>query len=113
MTFRNRGFHQQRPSLFIIALTATVLAFIQNMVMFSFGLKELAILSFPLSFTGIGLAQVISIWAGYFCVRKFLHARRSLALAGWVIIVLGACTSGELFLNVDSAGAEKESVEPD
>jgi hypothetical protein len=60
MTFRSRGFHQYRPSLFIIVLTATVLAFIQNMVMFSFGLKELAIFSFPLSFTGIFLAEIIS-----------------------------------------------------
>jgi hypothetical protein len=76
--------------LFIIALTGTVLAFIQNMVMFSFGLKELAIFSFPLSFTGIFLAEIISMWTGYFCVRKFLRAWRSLALAGWVIIVLGA-----------------------
>jgi hypothetical protein len=94
--------------LFIIALTATVLAFIQNMVMFSFGLKELAIFSFPLSFTGICLAEIISIWAGYFCVRKFLQARRSLALAGWVIIVLGAA---ELALPVSSFSMWTQQVQ--
>jgi len=75
--------------MFIIALIATVLAFAQNIIMFSFGLKELAIFSFPLSFVGIFLAEIISIWVGYFCVRKFLRNRRSLALAGWIIIVLG------------------------
>jgi hypothetical protein len=75
--------------MFIIALFATVLAFIQNTVMFSFGLKELAIFSFPLSFAGIFLAEIVSIWAGYFFARNATRNKPILALAGWVIMVLG------------------------
>jgi hypothetical protein len=75
--------------MFIIALIATVVAFIQNLVMFAFGFKEQAIYSFPLSFAGIFLAEVFSIWAGYFCVRGFLRKRRTLALAAWALITLG------------------------
>ncbi|MGA3324817.1 MAG: hypothetical protein ABSF45_10115, partial [Terriglobia bacterium] len=74
--------------MFIIALIATVLAFIQNLVMFGFGMKESAIYSFPLSFTGIFLSEIAAIWTGYFCARRFLRRRRVLALAAWVMVVL-------------------------
>ena len=76
--------------MFIIALIATVLAFIQNLVMFGFGMKERAIYSAPLFFIGIFLGEIVAIWTGYFCARKFLRRRRVLALAAWVILVLGA-----------------------
>jgi hypothetical protein len=76
--------------MFIIAFTGTVLAFVQNSVMFRLGMKELAIFSFPLSFLGIFLAELVSIWTGYFCIRRFLRHRRELMLAGWAIVVLGA-----------------------
>ena len=75
--------------MFIVALIATVVAFIQNMVMFRFGMKELAIFSFPLSFVGVFLLEVIAIWTGYFCARKLLRIRRALALVVWVVVVLG------------------------
>lgn len=74
--------------MFIIALIATVLVFIQNLVMFGFGMKEMAIFSFPLSFTGIFLGEIAAIWTGYFCVRRFLRRRRLLALGAWVMVVL-------------------------
>jgi hypothetical protein len=76
--------------MFIIALIATVLALIQNLVMFGFGMKESAIYAFPLSFTGIFLCEIAAIWTGYFCARRFLRRRRVLALAVWVIVVLGS-----------------------
>src|SRR5439155_10463058 len=74
----------------VIAITATVLAFVQNTVMFSLGMKEMAIFAFPLSFVGIFLAEVVLIWAAYFCIRRFLRRSRILVLAGWAIFVLGA-----------------------
>ena len=58
--------------------------------MFSFGLKEQAIFSSPLSFIGIFLAEIVSIWAGYFCVRKFFRKGRTVTLAAWAAVVLGA-----------------------
>jgi len=76
--------------MFIIALTAALLAFVQNSVMFRLGMKELAIFSFPLSFVGIFLAEVLLIWTGYFCIRRFIRHRRELVLAGWAMVVLGA-----------------------
>jgi hypothetical protein len=84
-----------------IALIAIVLAVVQNIPMFEFGLKESAIFSSPLSFGGILLAEFASIGAGYFWVRKFLRNRRHLALAAWMIAVLGAA---ELALPVSSFG---------
>ena len=75
--------------MFIIALIATVLVFIQNLVMFGFGMKESAIFSSPLFFTGIFLGEIAAIWAGYICARRFLRRRRLLALGAWVIVVLG------------------------
>ena len=76
--------------MFIIALIATVLVFIQNLLMFAFGMKESAIYAFPLSFTWIFLSEIAAIWTGYFCARRFLRRRRTLVLAAWVIVVLGA-----------------------
>jgi hypothetical protein len=85
-----------------IALIAILLAVIQNILMFAFGLKESAIASSPLSFGGIFLAELVLIGASYFCVRKFLRVRRRLVLAAWVIAVLGAA---ELVLPVSSFAA--------
>lgn len=76
--------------MFIIALIATALVFIQNLLMFGFGMKEMAIYSFPLFFVGIFLGEIAAIWTGYFCARRFLRRRRVLALAAWVIVVLGS-----------------------
>jgi hypothetical protein len=75
---------------FVIAIIATILAFVQNTVMFSLGMKEMAIFAFPLSFVGILLAEVVLIWAAYFFIRRFLRRCRALVLAGWAIVVLGA-----------------------
>jgi hypothetical protein len=58
--------------------------------MFGFGMKEMAIYSFPLFFIGIFLGEIVAIWTGYFCARRFLRRRRVLALAAWVIVVLGS-----------------------
>jgi hypothetical protein len=85
--------------MFIIALIATVLAFIQNIVIFRFGMKEGAIYNFPLSFTWIFLSEIAAIWTAYFCVRRFVRRRRMLVLAAWVIAVLG---SAELALPAGS-----------
>src|SRR6266536_5970312 len=79
-----------KSMMLVIAVTATILAFVQNTVMFSLGMKEMAIFAFPLSFVGIFLAEVVLIWAAYFCVRRFLRRSRALVLAGWAIVVLGA-----------------------
>src|SRR5271169_6295493 len=76
--------------MFIIALIATLLDILQNLVMFGFGMKEMAIYSFPLSIIGIFLAEIAAIWTGYFCARRFLRRRRVLALAAWVMVVLVA-----------------------
>jgi hypothetical protein len=81
----------------VLALIATVLVFVQNTLMFALGFKESAIFSFPLSFTGIFLAEVASLWAGYFCIRRFLHHKRALFLTGWALMVLAAA---ELMLPV-------------
>ena len=85
-----------------IALIAILLAVMQNIVMFTFGLKESAIVSSPLSFGGIFLVELVSIGGGYFWVRKCVRNRRRLALAAWVIAVLGAA---EFVLPVSSFGA--------
>ncbi len=79
-----------KSMMLVIAVTATILAFVQNMVMFSLGMKEMAIFSFPLSFVGIFLAEIALVWTGYFCIRRFLSHRRALVLAGWAVVVLGA-----------------------
>jgi len=84
-----------------IALIAILVAVMQNTLMFAFGLKESAIVSSPLSFVGIFIAEFVSIGAGYFCVRKFLRDRRRLVLTAWMIAVLGAA---EVVLPVSSFG---------
>jgi hypothetical protein len=76
--------------MLLIAVVATILAFIQNWIMFAFGMKEMAILSFPFSFAGIFLLEISSIWAAYFCARKFLRRSRELVLAGCMVVILGA-----------------------
>jgi hypothetical protein len=84
-----------------IGLIAILLAVIQNVLMFTFGLKESAIFSSPLSFGGVFLAELFSIGAGYFWVRRCVRNRRRLVLAAWMIAVLGAA---ELELPVSSFG---------
>ena len=92
-----------------IALIGILLAVIQNVLMFAFGLKESAIVSSPLSFGGIFLAELALVGAGYFCVRKFQRVRRRLLLAAWVIAVLGAT---EFVLPVSSFGALRAASLP-
>jgi hypothetical protein len=76
--------------MLVVAVAATILAFIQNWVMLIFGFKEMAITSSPLSFVGIFLLEMLLIWIAYFCVRKFARRSRWAVLAGCVIIILGA-----------------------
>jgi hypothetical protein len=76
--------------LFVISLVATVLALVQNLAMFSLGMKEMAIMSFPLSFAGVFLLQIASIWIAYFCIGKLLRRRREVVLVGCMVIILGS-----------------------
>lgn len=76
--------------MLVVAVAATILAFIQNLTMFAFGMKEMAITSSPLSFAGIFLLEILLIWIAYFCVRKFGGRSRWAVLAGCVILILGA-----------------------
>ena len=76
--------------MFPIAVLATGVAVVQNIVMFTFGLKEGAIFAFPLAFAGVFLAEIAAIWGGYFSIRRRLRARRGLALTAWAIAILGA-----------------------
>jgi hypothetical protein len=76
--------------MLVIAVVASILAFIQNSLMFAFGMKEMAITSFPLSFTGIFLLEIASIWVAYLCLRKFLRRNRELVFAGCMLLILGA-----------------------
>lgn len=73
-----------------IAIAATILAFIQNSVMFAFGMKELAILSFPFSFAGIFLFELTAIWVAYFLLRKRMFRRRILIFGGCAALILSA-----------------------
>lgn len=75
--------------MLVIATLATLLALIQNLIMFAGGMKESAIYSSPLFFTGIFLFEIALIWAAFFCVRKFVRQKRELALAGCAILILG------------------------
>src|SRR5258706_756552 len=83
----------------VIAFIAVVLAFIQNIFMFTFGLKESAIFSSPLAFGGIFLAELVSMGAAYIFVCKFRRRRSRLVLAGWMTAILGAA---ELAMPVSS-----------
>jgi hypothetical protein len=76
--------------MFVIALIATLLAFVQNSVMLRLGMKEMAIFAFPFSFVGIFLVEMVLVWTGYFCIHRFLRRMRALVLAGWAIVILGA-----------------------
>lgn len=75
--------------LLLVAILASIVAFIQNLLMFAFGMKELAIFSFPLSFAGILLLELALIWTAYFCVRKFIRRSREIVLVGCMILILG------------------------
>lgn len=75
--------------MLVIAILATLLALIQNLIMFAAGMKESAIYSSPLFFTGIFFLEIALIWVAFFCVRKFVRQKRELALAGCAILILG------------------------
>lgn len=75
--------------MLVIAILATLLALIQNLIMFAGGMKESAIYSSPFFFTGILLLEIALIWVAFFCVRKFVRQKRELALAGCAILILG------------------------
>src|SRR6266498_3115374 len=51
-----------KSMMLVIAVTATILAFVQNMVMFSLGMKEMAIFVFPSHSLGFFLPK--SHWYG-------------------------------------------------
>jgi hypothetical protein len=76
--------------MLVVAVAATILAFIQNLTMLAFGMKEMAITSSPFSFAGIFLLEILLIWVAYFCVRKFAGRSRWAVLAACVIFILGA-----------------------
>ncbi|HEV2133721.1 MAG TPA: hypothetical protein VGR47_05610 [Terracidiphilus sp.] len=75
--------------LLAIAIAATILAFIQNSVMFAFGMKELAILSFPSSFAGIFLIELAVIWTAYFLLRKRTLRLKMPIFAACSVLILG------------------------
>src|SRR5258708_1196755 len=75
--------------MFIITIISTAIVMVQNVIMFRFGLKEAAILAFPLSFVGIPLAEIISVWAGYFCIPSSSAPVEASPWPDGVIMVLG------------------------
>ena len=75
--------------IFIFAIIATILAFVQNSIMFSFGFKESAIFSFPLPFVGYFAAEIILFWTGAFVIRRFIKSRKEIPFVVWSLIVLG------------------------
>jgi hypothetical protein len=75
--------------MLVIAILATLLALIQNLIMFAGGVKESAIYSSPLFFTGIFFLEIALIWVAFLSVRKFVRQKRELALAGCAILILG------------------------
>ena len=76
--------------MLVIAIVATILALIQNTIMFGFGMKEGAIAYSPLSFTGILLLEIAAICGAFLGVRKIVRRKRELVLAGCTILILGA-----------------------
>lgn len=78
-----------------IALAATFLLCLQNKPMFALGMKELAIFSFPFSFAGIFLLQLIAIWVAYFLLRNRTIRHREFVFAGVALLTL---TAGEVAL---------------
>ena len=75
--------------LIILAIIATVLAFVQNSIMFVFGFKEKAIFAFPLWFIGIFIAEIILIWAGAFFIPRFIKTKREALFIVYSLIILG------------------------
>lgn len=78
-----------RMTLFI-AIVATLLALVQNLIMFAAGGKEGAFGSSPLFFLRFFLLEIALIWVAFFCVRKLVRQKRELVLAGCAILILGA-----------------------
>jgi len=76
--------------MLLIAVLATILAFIQNLIMFAAGMKESAIRSAPLFFTWIFLLEIALIWVAFFCVRRIVRQKREVVLAGCMMLILGA-----------------------
>ncbi len=74
--------------LIIIPIIASILAFIQNSIMFSFGLKEQAIFAFPLSFIGIFLAELFLIWSGFLIIRRIVVAGKAALFIAWSLAIL-------------------------
>ena len=74
--------------LIIIAIIVSILAFIQNAIMFFFGLKESAIFAFPLSFIGIFLAELFLIWSGFLVIRRFVQAWKGALFIAWSLVIL-------------------------
>ena len=95
-----------------IAIAATILAFLQNSVMFAFGMKELAILSFPFSFAGIFLLELAAIWVAYFLLRKRRLRQKHLLFAGCALLILVAAEFALPFsyFNVRAQHARRENV---
>jgi hypothetical protein len=80
-----------------IATIVSVLAFIQNSIMFSAGFKEMAVFAFPLPFVGIFVAEIILIWTGAFVIRRLIKAKREALFIVWSLVILG---TAELVLPV-------------
>lgn len=81
--------------MLLIPLIDAALAFIQNLVALALAMKEGALWYAPFSFTGILVAKVTAVWASYLCIRRFIHPRRALVLAG---LTVGALARAELAL---------------
>jgi hypothetical protein len=98
--------------LLAIAIAATILAFVQNSVMFTFGMKELAILSFPFSFAGIFLLESAAIWAAYFLLRKRTLRGKTLTFSACSVVILLAaeCALPFSYVKVRIRHAAREKV---
>jgi hypothetical protein len=76
-----------------IAIVATLVAIVQNLVMLALGAKEGAIAYSPLTFVGPVLLETAFIWVGFFLVGyRRAHRRRLLAL--WSLVVLAGAQVG-------------------
>lgn len=98
--------------LLVIAIAATVLAFVQNSVMFALGMKELAIFSFPFSFAGIFLLELAGIWVSYFLLRNRNLRDKKLIYAGCAVLILAATELAlpMSYLKVRIRNARREKV---
>jgi hypothetical protein len=76
-------------TLIIIAVAASTLVFVQNLIMLAFGFKELAIFASPFSFLGILAAEIVLIWGGVIVVRRIFPAKTELLFIAWVLVILG------------------------